>query len=179
MTEPNPTRWARLHDAFAAMREMIVVLAILGIVFAPERVQNVLRKAGIQSFAGLEFDADVLAESEAAVEHAKTKVAQLERELVVVQHELGNLATSPVTIADPRLQTVSKLVEQMQQKVDETEHDLQESLMKQHDLLHRHGYADVGETKPAEPESAPESTTDAASEAADETAMLPPDEWIR
>tara|TARA_R110002049_G_scaffold4601_5_gene32553 strand:- start:764992 stop:765579 length:588 start_codon:yes stop_codon:yes gene_type:complete len=195
MIEPIANRWARLRDAFAAMREMIVVMAILGIVFAPDRVQNVLRNAGIQSFAGVEFDVDSLVESEAAVEDAQTNVAQLKQELAAAQQQLSEIALSKGPTVDPRFRSVSQLLERMHQKATATESGLTESLSRQHDLLRRHRLTAVSDPSEAESpgeetEQAPSTTpisgnaqievgTRIAPREPVETAMLPPDDWVQ
>jgi hypothetical protein len=52
----SKTRWSELCDLVAAMREAMIVIAVLLILLVPSFVRESFQRAGITPFAGVEFD---------------------------------------------------------------------------------------------------------------------------
>lgn len=135
MSESPPTKLASMRDGFAAIRELIIVLAMLALLLTPATVRQVLNDAGIRSFAGVEFNEETLEE----VEQAGTRVAELETQLALAQEQLNSMAQSSTIRADPRFGTVSKIIADAQKSAAETENNLKEAKDQQIDLWKRSG----------------------------------------
>ncbi len=135
MSESIPNKYASIRDGFAAIRELIIVLAMLALLFAPATIREILSDAGIRSFAGVEFDEETLDE----VESAHSRVAELEQQLAVAQQQLTSISQSSAVRADPRFGTVSKMIAEAQQYASETEDDLREAKDKHMELWKRAG----------------------------------------
>ncbi len=93
MSETPPSRWSELRDFCAAIRELIVFVAVAALIFAPGVVRNVLERAGIRAFAGVEFDAQTLAEAQSELELARGQMDDLRRQLAMAQGHLGAIAS--------------------------------------------------------------------------------------
>ena len=135
MTEPAASKYSSLRDGFAAIREMILVLAMLALLFTPTKVRSVLNDAGIRSFAGVEFDEETLDE----VEEAGSRVAELEQQLALVQQQLGSMSQSSAVRADPKFGMVSKLLADAQLKAAATGKNLDEAKDKQLEIWNKSG----------------------------------------
>ncbi|MCC9658198.1 hypothetical protein [Rhodopirellula halodulae] len=135
MEEPQTSSFASVRDGFAAIRELILVLAMLALFLTPSTVREVLQDAGIRSFAGVEFDETTLAE----VENAEARVNELEQQLALAQSQLESIATVSPNRADPRLGSVSKLLANARQSTSEMSHNLEEARSKQIELRRRYG----------------------------------------
>ena len=127
MSDSIPSKYASIRDGFAAIRELIIVLAMLALLFAPATIREILNDAGVRSFAGVEFDEQTLDE----VESAHSRVAELEQQLAVAQQQLTSISQSSAVRADPRFGTVSKMIADAQQYASQTETDLREAKDKQ------------------------------------------------
>jgi len=137
MSDPVPSKYASYRDALAAVRELIIVIALLALLFTPQMVRQVLDEAGIRSFAGVEFNEKTLDE----VEAAGTRVVELEQQLTMAQQQLSAMAQSSSIRADPRFGSVSRILADAQKKAAETEDNLREARDEQIDLRKRSGKA--------------------------------------
>ncbi|MCM2374882.1 hypothetical protein [Aporhodopirellula aestuarii] len=135
MSDPAATKFASIRDALAAIREMILVLALLALLLTPTTVRQVLQDAGIRSFAGVEFDEETLVE----VENAGDRVAELEQQLLAAQTQLESIANLNSNRADPRLGTVSRLLADARQNASQMGESLDEAKDKQIELWQRSG----------------------------------------
>ncbi|WP_040765364.1 twin-arginine translocase TatA/TatE family subunit [Novipirellula maiorica] len=135
MSDSPLSKYASIRDGFAAIRELIIVLAMLALLFAPSAIREILSDAGIRSFAGVEFDEQTLDE----VETAHSRVAELEQQLAVAQQQIDSMSQSSVVRADPRFGTVSKMIADAQQYASQTEDDLREVKEKHVELWKRAG----------------------------------------
>ncbi|GAA5507665.1 hypothetical protein [Novipirellula caenicola] len=135
MSDSNSSKYASIRDGFAAIRELIIVMAMLALLFAPATIREILSDAGIRSFAGVEFDEQTLDE----VESAHSRVAELEQQLAIAQQQIDSMSQSSVVRADPRFGTVSKMIAEAQQYASETEDDLREVKEKHVELWKRAG----------------------------------------
>ena len=140
MSQQPPSKFADLRDSFAALREFLVVVAVLSILFAPGRVRSILADAGIRSLAGVEFDTKALAESEAEVEQARSHIDQLKNQLAAAQQELDKAAFASGKFYDPGLDTVSQILANAQRATIDMETNLNRSRAKTSDILQRHGH---------------------------------------
>lgn len=134
MSQEPPSRYANLRDGVAALREFLIVAAVLSILFAPNRVKNVLEDAGIRSLAGVEFDARSLAESEADVQQAHRHIKNLQQELKFALANLSEAAGTGASFDD-----AIKHLATAQRATIETEMNLNRSQQKTSDILQRHG----------------------------------------
>jgi hypothetical protein len=139
MTEQPLPRYTNVRDSVTAMREFIIVIAMLSILFAPSRVRGILEDAGIRSLAGVEFDATSVTESEASVKEAHAHINELKQQLALAQQELSKVASSSGTSIDPGLGAISELLARAQRTTIETETNLNHSQEKTRDFLQRHG----------------------------------------
>ncbi|TWU17396.1 hypothetical protein Pla52o_52000 [Novipirellula galeiformis] len=140
------------------MRELILVLAMLALLFAPSTIREILNDAGIRSFAGVEFDEQTLDE----VESAHTRVAELEQQLAFAQQQLAGIGQSSAVRADPRFGTVSKMIADAQQYASQTETDLREAKDKQVELWKRAGKPPRSRPTSVSAEADPSSPTQSA-----------------
>ncbi|KLU03438.1 putative signal peptide and transmembrane protein [Rhodopirellula islandica] len=124
-----------MRDGFAAIRELILVLAMLALFLTPTTVREILQEAGIRSFAGVEFDEETLTE----VENAESRVIELETQLALAQSQLESIANISSNRADPRLGSVSRLLANAQQSASEMSDSLGEAKGKQIELWQRSG----------------------------------------
>jgi len=135
MSDSIVSRFASIRDGFAAIREIILVLAMLALLFTPTTVRQVLQDAGIRSFAGVEFDEETLVE----VENAGDRVAELEEQLVAAKTQLESIAGLNANRIDPRLGSVSRLLSDAQRSASQMGESLEEAKEKQIELWHRSG----------------------------------------
>jgi len=140
VSQQPSSKFADLRDSFAALREFMIVVAMLSIVFAPNRVKAILGGAGIRSLAGVEFDTTALAESEAEVEKARSHIDRLKNQLVAAQQELEKATFASGKFYDPGFDTVSQILANAQRATIETETNLNRSRAKTSDILERHGH---------------------------------------
>jgi len=162
MSQHPPSKYTDLRDSFAALREFIIVVAMLSVLFAPDRVKAILSDAGIRSLAGVEFDTNALAESKFEVEKARNHIEQLKNQLASAQQELEKSAVAGGKYYDPRLDTVSQLLANAQRATIETETNLNRSHAKTLGILQRHGHP--RSSPPVESSDPPDGTSRAALE---------------
>ncbi len=103
-TDESKTRWSELRDLFAATREAMIVTAVLLILLAPSVVRGSLQRAGITSFAGVEFDMEDVLDAGQQVAIAESQVAKLSLQLSNVEQQLGDLSVSGRAAAGVRRQ---------------------------------------------------------------------------
>lgn len=139
MSKRPASQSARLRDSFAAIREFIVVLAMLSLLLAPGRVKQVLHDAGIRSLAGVEFDTKALAESDAEMEKARNHVQHLMAQLEAVHQELAQATQQSGQFYDPGIDTALQHLADAQKTTIQTEMNLNRSRAKRRDMLERLG----------------------------------------
>jgi exonuclease VII small subunit len=143
----TPNRWANLRDICSAIRELVIVAAMLVLLIAPSFVRDSLERAGIRSVAGVEFDMENLAQSREELDSALAMVESLKSKLDVAQQQVQGLAESSPAISpsaslmeptggggpmlrsspSPSLASVSRLLSSMQNQADETDQSLRRS----------------------------------------------------
>ncbi len=133
------SRYSNLRDSFTALREFIVVVAMLSLLFVPGRVRAVLDDAGIRSLAGVEFDTQELEKSERAVEDAQRNVAKLRRELSIVKDSLFQAKQTQGIQARFDLEDAFAHLDTAQREIIETEANLNQCAETNLNILQRHG----------------------------------------
>lgn len=113
MSEAPPTRWTKWRDMFAAMRELLIVFAFVLLLVAPTTVRSTLERAGISGFAGIEFNMEGLAESEAEMEIAESEVEKLREQIAQLSQQLSQPPGASSNRIDPKDQVVGKMIRQM------------------------------------------------------------------
>lgn len=138
MSEPSPSRWSNLRDSFAALREMLIVVAMLALLLTPTAVRSVLERAGIRSVAGVEFDISTLYESRDELIAAQTQIDELRNELALTQQQFNQVAVSTGNTRNPKFNEVSELLAKSRQKLDATDGSLSRSRTMQDYLWRKH-----------------------------------------
>jgi hypothetical protein len=140
---PEPTnRWANLRDICSAIREIVIVAAMICLLVVPSVVRQALERAGIRSVAGVEFDIMNLAQSREELDAALAQIDALRTQIATAQQQVQDLAESspaaamPLSIANetgpadqfsPSLQSVSRIFASMNKQIDETDLSLRRS----------------------------------------------------
>ncbi len=170
MTDSRPNRWSTLREGCAALRELLIVLAIVAIVFAPATIRSILERAGIRSVAGLEFDATTLNESRDELLAAQAQVEELKLQLVATQQQFNQIAANTGNTQNPRFTEVSEMLAQSRRKLDVAENTLGRSRLKQDRVLRQMSSGGDG-VSTAESES---SSTVSHSPTTAERVLMPP-----
>ncbi len=87
------SKWASLRDFCSAIREVVLVAAMLSLLVVPSTVRGVLERAGIRSVAGVEFDVDAVQQSRAEVDDALKQIASLQQQLAVAHDQVQRIAS--------------------------------------------------------------------------------------
>jgi hypothetical protein len=139
---PSPSRWADLRDFCSAIREVVIVMAILSLIVVPSVVRKALERAGIRSVAGVEFDVETISQSRDELDAALAQIDTLKNQLAMAQQQVQGLAESspatamawapsggaaPAERVSPSLGSVSKLLASMKAQADETDRSLKRS----------------------------------------------------
>ncbi len=131
MSDPNPSRWSSIRDSCAAMRELLIVVAMLSLLFAQTFVRSILERAGVRSVAGVEFDATTLAESESQLAAAQAQVDELRNQLALTQQQFNQVATTTGNTRNPEFTKVSEMLLHSQRQLEATEGSIGRSRMSQ------------------------------------------------
>lgn len=146
MSNPS-SKWADLRDFCSAIREVVIVAAMLSLLVVPSAVRHVLERAGIRSVAGVEFDVENLAQSRDELNSALAQIDSLRNQLSNAQQQVQGLVDSAPLIAaepsggglgpsmrsskspsaSPSLASVSRLISSMKDQAEETERSLRRS----------------------------------------------------
>ncbi len=94
-----PSRWADLRDVCSAIRELVVVIAMILLITVPSIFRTVLERAGIRSVAGVEFDMEPIAKTRDELDAALEQIATLQSQLSNAHDQVLGLVES--TPADP------------------------------------------------------------------------------
>lgn len=147
MSNPS-SRWADLRDFCSAVREVIIIAAMLSLLVVPSAVRSVLERAGIRSLAGVEFDVEDIAQSQDELDAALVQIDELRNQLATAQQQVQGLADSsrantalspaapsasiaaaptPTPIGSPTLSSISRLLASMERQADKTDKSLRRS----------------------------------------------------
>ena len=147
---PPISRWTSIRESATTVREVIIAISLIALLFTPTKVRGLLEDAGIRSVAGIEFDATSLAESEAELLATQEMIDSLESQLGEAQTQLASISQqdSPGLTAI-KVGKVSRLLTTTQDMT----HDAKESV-KHSKRLHDQfisGAIDAGYAVPASP----------------------------
>ncbi len=172
MSNPS-SRWADLRDFCSAIREVVIVLAIVSLLVIPSVVRKALERAGIRSVAGVEFDVESFAQSRDDLDAALVQIDTLKNQLATAQQQVQGLAEASAVVAiapsaaaladtsprfSPSLASVSRLLATMKTQADETDRSLKRSRSHAEKFLEQAGKS-VEPTQPEEPLSSPDRTS--------------------
>ncbi|HMO13656.1 MAG TPA: hypothetical protein PKD64_04170 [Pirellulaceae bacterium] len=88
-----PSRWTGMRDFFAAIRELLVILAILTFVIMPARIKQFLYDSDIRSVAGIEFNWEKYNEAKREIQFAQSEMQEIQRQLDLAQQVLAQDTT--------------------------------------------------------------------------------------
>ncbi|MDG2223056.1 MAG: hypothetical protein P8L85_16870 [Rubripirellula sp.] len=123
-TDESKTRWSELRDLFAATREAMIVTAVLLILLAPSVVRGSLQRAGITSFAGVEFDMEDVLDAGQQVAIAESQVAKLSLQLSNVEQQLADLSVSGRAASSEELREIANSVHSIKNQASEANQSL-------------------------------------------------------
>jgi hypothetical protein len=179
MSEPVPSRWSNLRDSFAAIREMLIVVAMLALLLTPTSVRSILERAGIRSVAGVEFDTSTLQESHDQLIAAQTQVDELRNELALTQQQFNQVAASTGNTSNPKYTEVSELLARSRQKLDATDNSLGRSRSMQDYLMKKFSGIAGKETTQTDNEPSNTSSSTLSSPTTAERVLMPPRELFK
>jgi hypothetical protein len=120
----SKTRWSELRDLFAATREAMIVIAVLLILLVPSFVRESLQRAGITSFAGVEFDMEDVLDAGQQVAIAESQVAKLSLQLSNVEQQLADLSVSGRAASSEELREIANSVHSIKNQASEANQSL-------------------------------------------------------
>jgi hypothetical protein len=84
------SRWAALRDGTAAIRELLVIVAIAAFLLMPQKVQQFLAQAGIRSVAGVEFDLQTFKDAQSELRLAQTDLRAIQDDLALANRAIAD-----------------------------------------------------------------------------------------
>ena len=123
-SDDSKTRWSEIRDLFAATREAMIVTAVLLVLFAPSAVRGSLQRAGITSFAGVEFDMEDVLDAGQQVAIAESQVAKLSLQLSSVEQQLADLSVSGRSASSAELREIADSVHSLKNQASEANQSL-------------------------------------------------------
>ncbi len=122
--EDSRNRWSELRDLFAATREAMIVTAVLLILLAPSVVRGSLERAGITSFAGVEFNMQEVVDAGQQVEFAEQQVALLSQQLANVERQLAALSNAGRPARPDEIRALANSVQSLKAHASEANQSL-------------------------------------------------------
>jgi len=98
-----PSRWTGLRDFFAAIREMLVILAILSFFLMPGRMKQFLYDLDIRSIAGIEFNWEKYQQAKQDIQFAQQEMQEIQSQLDLAQQALSQQPSSQQLLAQPSI----------------------------------------------------------------------------
>ncbi len=124
------TRWSELRDLFAATREAMIVIAIVLVFAAPSVVRGSLQRAGITSFAGVEFGMEEVVDASQQVALAEQQVAMLSQQLASVETQLQALSTTGRSANPEEVRQLASAVRGLKSRTDSVDNSLMKTTRK-------------------------------------------------
>jgi len=122
-------RWSERRDMFAATREAMIISAVAMVFIAPATVRSTLERAGISSFAGVEFSIEDVVDANEQVAVAESEVAKLAEQLASVDAKLESMTASG--IAEPEdIKAIAAAVHSMKSQADQVDDSLRSTTRK-------------------------------------------------
>ena len=132
--EPK-TRWSERRDMFAATREAMIVSAVVIVFLAPSVVRGTLERAGITSFAGVEFDVAEMVDANEQVADAEEQVSDLAKQLAAFESKLDAMSKSGRHAKPEELHIIASEVHSLKSKADSVDKSLQKSSRKMENVI--------------------------------------------
>jgi hypothetical protein len=127
--EPK-TRWSELRDFFAATREAMIVIAVVLVFLAPTVVRGSLQRAGITSFAGVEFGMEEVVGASQQVAFAEQQVAMLSQQLANVESQLDALSNAGRSANPEEVRQLATAVRGLKSRTDSVDNSLMRTTRK-------------------------------------------------
>ncbi|MDM4015611.1 hypothetical protein [Roseiconus lacunae] len=128
--EERKSKWGDVRDLFAATREAIIVLALVLLIVAPGFVRDQLERAGITSFAGVEFGIDDVVDAGEQVALAEAEVANLAAQLASMQSKLDQMSDLGRSAKPEELREIASVVDSLKTKAASVDDSLSRTTSK-------------------------------------------------
>lgn len=119
-------RWSERRDMFAATREAMIISAVAMVFIAPTTVRGTLERAGISSFAGVEFSIEDVVDANEQAAVAESEVAKLAEQLASVDAKLESM-TAAGSAEPEEIQALAEAVTSMKSRADHVDDSLKSS----------------------------------------------------
>ncbi|OYP37618.1 hypothetical protein [Rhodopirellula sp. MGV] len=128
--EERKSKWADLRDLFAATREAMIVAAMVLLIIAPSFVKSQLERAGISSFAGVEFGIEDVFDASEQVAVAEAEVAKLSEQLASVQAKLDLMTSTGRSARPEEIRELASAVSSLKTHAKSVDHSLSKTTSK-------------------------------------------------
>ena len=118
MSDEPKTRWSERRDMFATTREAMIVMAVVLVFLAPSVVRGTLERAGITSFAGVEFGIQEVVDANEQFTAAEQQVAALAKQLADVESKLASLSVAGRSAAPAEIRELASAVQSLKSQAD-------------------------------------------------------------
>ena len=122
-------RWSERRDMFAATREAMIISAVAMVFIAPATVRGTLERAGISSFAGVEFSIEDVVDANEQVAVAESEVAKLAEQLASVDAKLESM-TATGSAKPEEIRAIAQAVTNMKSQADQVDESLRSTTRK-------------------------------------------------
>lgn len=129
-------RWADYRDIFAATREAMIVAAIVLVFVAPSFVRTSLERAGISSFAGLEFGIEEVVDANEEVVAAEEEVSRLAEQLANVEQRLESLSATGRSVKPSDIKAIASTVHDLSSQAHDVNEHLTQSAQRIDKAIH-------------------------------------------
>jgi capsule polysaccharide export protein KpsE/RkpR len=121
---------------FAATREAMIVTAIVLVLVAPSIVRGSLERAGISSFAGVEFGIEEVVDASQQVAVAEEQVAMLLQQLANVETKLEAISTTGRSANPEEVRQLASAVHELKSRTDSVDNSLMKTTRKMNTAIH-------------------------------------------
>ena len=128
--EDQSSRWSELRDLFAATREAMIVMAIVLVLVAPSVVRGSLQRAGITSFAGVEFGVQEVVDAGKVVADAESQVASLSNQIASVEARLDSLSSEGRSAQPEEIREIASAMQSLKSQAASVDQSLMKSTRK-------------------------------------------------
>jgi len=128
----------KIKEVFGAMREGVIVIAVIGLLFNPSWIGKIAQEAGLKSAFGMEFIEQQLEESQAETASAQEEVDRIMSELTEVKGQLGELSVATLQARPEvrnKINTITANVGTLEERSRTINKSLESSLNRQKTIL--------------------------------------------
>ncbi|MCC9599109.1 hypothetical protein LOC67_00955 [Stieleria sp. JC731] len=122
--DEQKSKWSDLRDLFAATREAMIVAAMVLLIVVPSFVRSQLERAGISSFAGVEFGIEDVVDASEQVAIAEAEVAKLSEQLATVQAKLDTMTSTGRSARPEEIRELASAVSSLKSHATSVDHSL-------------------------------------------------------